>query len=99
MSRFRELFSDLLVATGAAIVLFSLALVILILVVAVPVGNPYIGFFTFILLPVVAVAGGLIFLFGVILARKGSEAEGLGGGQIGMSVTDREDDLRCDLPS
>jgi hypothetical protein len=93
MSRLRELFSDLMVATGAAIVLFSLALVILILVVAVPVGNPYIGFFTFILLPAVAIVGGLIFLFGVVLGRRGGEAEGPGGAQLGMSITDRRDDL------
>lgn len=71
----RELFSDLLVATGAAIVLFSLGTVILILVTAVPAGNPYIGFFTFILLPTFTVAGGLVFLFGVLLGRKKGQRE------------------------
>ncbi len=66
----RELFSDLLIASGASIILFSIAVVILILVTAVPAGNPYIGFFTFILLPALAATGGMVFLFGVFLTRK-----------------------------
>ncbi len=67
---FRELFSDLLIASGASIVLFSVAVVILILVTAVPAGNPYIGFFTFILLPSLAVTGGIVFLFGVLIGKR-----------------------------
>jgi hypothetical protein len=91
MSQLRELFSDLLVATGAAIVLFSLALVILIMVTAVPVGNPYIGFFSFVLLPTLAVSGGLIFVFGVLLAKRGGSREKSTSRQPGRSLKEGED--------
>ena len=69
----RDMFSDLLVATGAAIVVFSIVVVVLILVMAVPTGNPYIGFFTFILLPALAMTGGMVFFFGVLLGRRRSK--------------------------
>ena len=69
MKSFWDSIRDSMVATGAAIVIFSVGLVILILVTAVPTGNPYIGLFTFIFLPVLVIVGGLVFLFGVILNR------------------------------
>src|SRR3989304_7890977 len=80
MGRSRELFSDVLVATGAAIVVFSLGLVILILITAVPVGNPYIGLFTFIILPVLVITGGIIFVFGVLIVRRDEPRESQGKG-------------------
>ncbi|MBI4287949.1 MAG: hypothetical protein HY671_05945 [Chloroflexi bacterium] len=39
-------------------------MVVLILVTAVPAGNPYIGLFTLIYLPALVTVGGLVFLFG-----------------------------------
>lgn len=70
MKQIRELLTDILVATGAAIGIFSIGLVILILVTAVPVGNPYIGIFTFIFMPALAILGGILFIFGVLLGKK-----------------------------
>lgn len=69
MKSFWDLMRDSMVATGAAIVIFSVGLVMLILVTAVPTGNPYIGLFTFIYLPVLVIIGGLVFFFGVIFNR------------------------------
>ena len=65
----RELLSDVVIATGGAIVVFSLGLTLLILVTAVPIGNPYIGLFTFIILPGAVAAGLVLFIFGALLAR------------------------------
>lgn len=69
MKSFWDSMRDSMVATGAAIVVFSVGLVILILVTAVPAGNPYIGLFTFIYLPVLVIIGGLVFFFGVVINR------------------------------
>ncbi|MBI4282030.1 MAG: c-type cytochrome [Chloroflexi bacterium] len=69
MSDFWDLMRDAVVATGAAIVFFSLALVVLILVTAVPTQNPYVGLFVVVFLPVLTVLGGLIFVFGVLIGR------------------------------
>lgn len=66
----RELMSDALVATGAAIVVFSAGLVLLILASAVPTNNPYIGVFTFMLMPVMVVVGGVIAFIGVFMAGR-----------------------------
>jgi len=60
----REFLSDAVIAAGSAIVVFSAVLVILILVTAVPVANPYIGLFVFIILPALVVAGLGLFVFG-----------------------------------
>ncbi|MBI4301950.1 MAG: NapC/NirT family cytochrome c [Chloroflexi bacterium] len=70
VKRFFGLFSDFWVATGASIVAFSIGLVILILVTAVPVGNPYLGLFTFVILPTLVIVGGIVFSLGVFLARR-----------------------------
>ncbi|MBI4297031.1 MAG: hypothetical protein HY676_00685 [Chloroflexi bacterium] len=86
----RELFSDFLLATGAAIVIFSLGTVILILVTAVPAGNPYIAFFTFILLPAFTMVGGLVFLFGVLLGRKKGQREKPGPSEPGPEDAEPE---------
>lgn len=65
------LFSDTVVVTGASLIVFSIALVVLIFVTALPTSNPYIGMFLFVLLPVVALVGFLLFIFGVFLSREG----------------------------
>lgn len=70
MGRIRGLFSDLFIASGVAIVIFSIGLVLLILITAVPVGNPYIGLFVFIYLPILLVIGGALFVFGTVLTRR-----------------------------
>lgn len=69
MRDFWDLMRDAMVATGAAIVVFSLGLVVLILVTAVPTHNPYVGLFVVVFLPILVVLGGLIFVFGVLLNR------------------------------
>ncbi len=58
-----------MVATGAAIVIFSIGLTVLILVTAVPTNNPYVGLFTVIFLPALVIFGALLFIFGVLLNR------------------------------
>jgi len=71
MKGLREFLSDAVIASGSAIVVFSIGLVILILVTAVPVGNPYIGLFTFIILPALVLAGLGLFVFGALFGRGG----------------------------
>lgn len=86
MGRLRQLFSDAFISAGLAIVVFSIAVVVLILVTAVPVGNPYIGVFTFIFLPVLVVVGGMMFVFGALLGRQGKAKETGSGGPRGWFV-------------
>ncbi|MFC1935805.1 formate dehydrogenase subunit gamma [Chloroflexota bacterium] len=71
----RELLSDVVVATGAALFLFSIGLLFLVTIAAMPGGNPYIGILLFVFLPIVAVGGFLVFYFGVVLDRTQSDSE------------------------
>ncbi|MBI2304288.1 MAG: hypothetical protein HYU86_06020 [Chloroflexi bacterium] len=71
----REWLCDSLVATGAAILLFSFGLFILIMVAAVPTNNPYIGVFAFLLMPIPLVVGGVIFILGVLMSRARQRGE------------------------
>lgn len=73
-------FSDVFIATGSAIVVFSLGLILLILASGVPVHNPYIGLFAFVLLPVLLVLGAVLFVIAVLLGRTEE-------GRISLSAT------------
>ena len=73
--RLRDLFSDAVVASGGALVIFTIVLLLIILIASLPGGNPYAGVFLFVLLPVVAIGGFLIFLFGVVMRRRKVEPQ------------------------
>lgn len=66
----RELFGDVLVAIGASLLVLSLVVVLFIVVAALPETNPYMGVVLLILMPVIFVAGGVVFLAGLILERR-----------------------------
>ena len=74
MKSLPHLVKEGMVATGAAIVVFSIGLTVLILVTAVPTHNPYVGLFTIIFLPALVIAGALVFVFGVMLNRPGKRS-------------------------
>lgn len=69
----RGMFSDAVVAIGASLVVVSVILVIVILAASLPGNNPYIGVFLFILLPVIALGGLLVFIFGVVMRGRRAE--------------------------
>ncbi|MBI2907846.1 MAG: hypothetical protein HYX92_09345 [Chloroflexi bacterium] len=66
----RELFGDALVAIGASLLVMSLAVVLFILVAALPETNPYMGVVLLILMPAIFIAGGVVFVVGLVLERK-----------------------------
>ena len=76
MKALREFLADAVIAWGSGIVVFSAMLVILILLTAVPVGNPYIGLFIFIILPDLVLASLGLFVFGGLF----------GHGRRGLSI-------------
>jgi cytochrome b subunit of formate dehydrogenase len=77
----RELFTDAATATGGALIVFSVGLLILILAAALPGGNPYIGIFLFVLLPVVALGGLLVFIFGAVMRGRSTDLPGAEEGE------------------
>lgn len=74
MKSFWDLMKDGIVATGIAILFFSIGLTVLIFVTAVPTQNPYVGMFTVIFLPILVLIGAVIFIFGVLLNRPDKQS-------------------------
>ena len=70
----RGAFGDAVVAIGASLVVVSVVLLLVILAASLPGNNPYVGVFLFILLPVVALGGLLVFIFGVVMRGRRAEA-------------------------
>lgn len=70
LHRVREFFSDVFVAIGVSFLALSVLITIFLLIAGLPETNPYVGAILTFLLISFFIAGGIVFVVGVVMERK-----------------------------
>ncbi len=70
MSNVRSYFGDIFVAIGASFLVLSVLLAAIFFIAALPEANPYVAALASILLVGFFVAGGVVFLMGVVIEKR-----------------------------
>jgi len=70
MHRVREFFSDVFVAIGVSFLALSVLIALLLIIAGLPETNPYVGAILTFLLISFFIAGGIVFVAGVVMERK-----------------------------
>ncbi len=66
----REFFSDIFVAIGISFLVLSILIAILLVIAGLPQTNPYVGAILTFMLIAFFIAGGIVFVVGVVMETK-----------------------------